>query len=174
MGKAKPESDISTLDFGRMVARAAMVLGAYLAIAAAPLPGQDLPNGPGKPVFEKVCVSCHGAAVVTRLKLTRAAWSAIIDDMVARGAGGTDEELAQVLDYLSANFGKTSSPNDKTNVNTADSHALATVLEITSAQADSIVSYRDKNGPFRDLDSLKRVPGLDSAKIEGKKDKLVF
>jgi competence protein ComEA len=37
-----------------------------------------------------------------------------------------------------------------------------------------IVEYREKNGPFKSIDALKKVPGVDAAKIEAKKDRLAF
>jgi cytochrome c5 len=60
----------------------------------------------GKAAFERTCVMCHDAAQATNARRTRADWERVIDDMVARGANGSDEELQAIADYLTKNFGK--------------------------------------------------------------------
>ena len=41
-------------------------------------------------------------------------------------------------------------------------------------EAAAVIQYREKNGPFKSLADLKKVPGIDSAKIEAKKDSITF
>jgi hypothetical protein len=65
-----------------------------------------LPDGPGKAAFEKICASCHEAAQAIDARRTRAEWQRVVDDMVARGAEGTDEEIATITAYLTKFFGK--------------------------------------------------------------------
>ncbi len=69
----------------------------------------QFPNAPGKETVQKVCGGCHGAEVIVPKGMSRQEWSQVIARMITRGAKGTDEEFAQVLDYLAANFppGKT-------------------------------------------------------------------
>ena len=53
------------------------------------------------------------------------------------------------------------------NVNTADAAALAKALNgIGPAKAKAIVSYRDKNGPFKSVDQLAMVEGITKKLIE--------
>lgn len=52
----------------------------------------------------KVCGVCHEARRAASVRLTREGWDTVIQQMVTRGAKGTPEELAQVLDYLATNF----------------------------------------------------------------------
>ena len=53
------------------------------------------------------------------------------------------------------------------NVNTADASALAKALEgIGPAKAKAIVSYRDKNGPFKTVDQLAMVEGITQKLID--------
>ena len=47
-------------------------------------------------------------------------------------------------------------------------------LEIPAPAAEAIVRYREKNGDIKSLDELKKVPAVDAAKVESKKDLLVF
>lgn len=64
----------------------------------------QLPDAPGRDTVQKVCGACHGADVTVQKGMTRQEWGQMIATMVTRGAKGTDEEFARVLDYLSANF----------------------------------------------------------------------
>ena len=53
------------------------------------------------------------------------------------------------------------------NINTADAAALAKALNgIGPAKARAIVSYRDKNGPFKSVDQLAMVEGISQKLID--------
>jgi competence protein ComEA len=53
------------------------------------------------------------------------------------------------------------------NINTADAAALAKALNgIGPAKAKAIVSYRDKNGPFKSVDQLAMVDGITQKLID--------
>jgi len=53
------------------------------------------------------------------------------------------------------------------NINTADATALAKALNgIGPAKAKAIVSYRDKNGPFKSADQLAMVEGITQKLID--------
>ena len=53
------------------------------------------------------------------------------------------------------------------NINTADAAALAKALNgIGPAKAKAIVSYRDKNGPFKSVDQLAMVEGITQKLID--------
>ena len=53
------------------------------------------------------------------------------------------------------------------NINTADATALAKALNgIGPAKAKAIVSYREKNGPFKSVDQLDMVEGITQKLIE--------
>ena len=40
--------------------------------------------------------------------------------------------------------------------------------------AKEIVDYRTKNGPYKTLDDLKKVPNVDAKKLDLKKGVLIF
>ena len=128
---------------------------------------QDLPEGKGKDVLESVCGACHGTDLVAARRATKEGWSYIVDDMVSRGASATNEQITTIVDYLAKNLAQV-------NVNKGKSEEIASVLEITSAQADAIVKYRMDHGDFKTLDDLKKVPELATAKLDSKKDRLVY
>jgi competence protein ComEA len=53
------------------------------------------------------------------------------------------------------------------NVNTADAAALAKALNgVGPAKAKAIVSYREKNGPFKTVDQLAMVEGISQKLID--------
>ena len=55
----------------------------------------------------KLCTQCHPFENVIAIRRTRAQWEATVENMVGRGARGTPEELAAVVDFLSAKYGLT-------------------------------------------------------------------
>ena len=53
------------------------------------------------------------------------------------------------------------------NINTADATALAKALNgVGPAKAKAIVSYREKNGPFKSVDQLAMVEGISQKLID--------
>lgn len=53
------------------------------------------------------------------------------------------------------------------NINTADAVALAKALNgVGPAKAKAIVSYREKNGPFKTVDQLAMVEGISQKLID--------
>jgi competence protein ComEA len=130
---------------------------------------QTLPDSPGKAVVEKMCTPCHGLENVIRARMTKDRWGSVVDDMVSRGATGTDDEIDQVIAYLATNFSR-----KKVNVNKASAADVAAALEISPADAAAIVAYRTDKGNFKGLQDVMKVPGIDTKKIEATKDRLEF
>lgn len=65
---------------------------------------QQLPPGPGKDSFVRVCSSCHGLNVPAQATKTRDEWAGTLANMRTLGAKGSDEEFARILTYLATNF----------------------------------------------------------------------
>ena len=60
-------------------------------------------------------------------------------------------------------------------VNSADAKTLARELQgVGMAKAEAIVSYREKNGPFKSADDLAKVKGLGKKLIDQNKSNLKF
>src|SRR5947208_9867995 len=74
-------------------------------VLAAPTAGLAQPPTGARQAFEKVCGACHSLETVTSQRRTRPQWQESIASMVARGAKGTEEELALILDYLTVQYG---------------------------------------------------------------------
>ena len=61
------------------------------------------------------------------------------------------------------------------NINTANAVELASMLVgVGEARAQSIIEYRDQNGPFKTLEDLQQVKGLGQVFIEKNKDRIIF
>jgi competence protein ComEA len=80
--------------------------------------------------------------------------------------------MGAVLEYLIRNFPAEDVP--KIDVNKAEAIELESGLSLKRSQAAAIIAYRTKNGNFKTIEDLKKVPGIDKAKIEAKKDRLIF
>lgn len=133
---------------------------------------QSIPEGPGKMTVERMCKGCHGLENVVRARRTREKWTEIVDDMVARGAKGTDSEADEVIDYLSTHFGPDSVR--KVNVNKAAAAEMTLTLEISAADADKIIQYRANHRVFKSIQDLMKVPGIDAKKIESNRTRVEF
>jgi len=146
------------------------VIGVLIVAPAAAL--AQLPDGPGKDELVKVCSPCHEPNRAAAFRLTREGWEATVSDMKWRGAKGTDEEFAAIVEYLATNFLGEAAP--KLNMNRATSIELESVLSLLRKEAAAVIAYRDKVGGFKSIDDLKKVPGLDFKKIEAGKDRIIF
>ena len=148
----------------------AVVTAAAAQVPAPPQPpsaADPFPEAPGKADLVKVCSNCHSAETVIQTLRLRQEWSEVIDQMARFGADATDKEFDRILAYLSAHF----SP---IKVNTAAPKDLAGLLDVPPEVAEAMVAYRAANGAFKTADDLKKVPGLDSDKVEALKSRIVF
>jgi len=57
----------------------------------------DLPEGRGREETAGMCGSCHGLELISQSRQNKSGWAQTVDDMVGRGAQGTDEQIALVL-----------------------------------------------------------------------------
>ena len=131
-----------------------------------------LPDGPGKTETENLCVQCHDMGKSVSLRQDRNGWGATLTKMVALGAKGSDQEFRAILEYLTKNFPANELP--PVNVNKARAIQLESRLSLKRSEAAKILRYRKEHGDFKSIEDLKNVPGIDLAKIEAKKDRLVF
>src|SRR3954465_2493063 len=130
---------------------------------------QDMP---GKAAAARVCIQCHEYERSVAPRQNRAGWQATMDKMIALGAKGTPKEFEDIVDYLATTYPGEEVPKIK--VNEARAIELESGLSLPRSQAAAIIQYRTKNGGFKSIEDLKKVPGIDVAKIEARKDRLVF
>ena len=144
---------------------------AVLAFFAGSAWGQ-LPDGPGKAETEKVCSQCHELARSISLRQDRAGWEATVSKMAGLGATASDADLQKITDYLAAHYAGEEIP--RINVNKARAIDLESGLSLRRSESAAIIEYRTNHGPFKSIEDLKKVPNIDAAKIEAKKDRLTF
>ena len=61
------------------------------------------------------------------------------------------------------------------NINTADAPSIAGALKnIGLKKAQAIVDYRSKNGPFKNIDDVDKVPGIGTKTLEKLKADLLL
>jgi quinoprotein glucose dehydrogenase len=66
-----------------------------------------LPEGPGKALLQRACgTACHRLDSVTGIRRDRAAWAAMVENMVARGAAAKPAEVRQIIEFLTEHAGK--------------------------------------------------------------------
>lgn len=65
---------------------------------------------------------------------------------------------------------KNNNTNNKVNINTANQTELETLPGIGASIATKIISYRNKNGKFINIEDIKKVNGIGESKYEKIKD----
>jgi len=97
-------------------------------------------------------------------------WRDVIAKMVAAGAEGTEQELETVFQYLSTQFPVEA--QKALNLNTATAIELESVAGLLRKEAAALIVHREKNGPCKKLEDLKKIASLDYKKIEARKERL--
>jgi competence ComEA-like helix-hairpin-helix protein len=116
---------------------------------------------------QKICTGCHDIGTVTGSRRTKIGWQQNVEDMVGRGAEGSEADLQAVVEYLTAHFGKL-------NVNKASEKEMQSFLGLSESEAQAIVSYREQNGSIKDFEQLTKVPGLSAEKLQTKRSLIAF
>jgi competence protein ComEA len=115
--------------------------------------------------LKAVCARCHNLQIVMDTPMSYDAWHDTVQTMMDRGATGTDQQFADVMDYLH----RTMTTID---VNTADADELQIVLHVPEATAQAILARRSTQ-KFTGMADLKSVPGVDAAAVDSKA-RLIF
>ena len=62
----------------------------------------------------------------------------------------------------------------KININTATAEQLALLPGVSPKKAQGLIDYRAKNGNFKNIEDLRKAPGIKQKKIDKVKDYLIF
>ena len=123
-------------------------------------------SDPNLKTVQVVCGRCHTIAVFLNQTRTWERWNDVFADMTQRGANGTDEQLAQVTTFFLENL-------TLVNINKSPVEELAGVLGVSDDVAQEIIARRERQ-PFANLAQLRAVPGVDAAKLEQRKSRILF
>jgi quinoprotein glucose dehydrogenase len=66
-----------------------------------------LPAGKGRDTLVRMCTGCHAVEVAVSNRHSKGRWSLIVQDMLARGARGSEKDIRSVVDYLAHNYPRT-------------------------------------------------------------------
>ena len=145
-----------------------LFFAAALSVAALPSRADGLPDGPDKGLVEAICSECHTTERITSHQFTKPQWADKVLEMLQEAPDVKQSERDRIIEYLAKNFPARAS------VNKANGKELQAILEISPESASSIVEYRQKHGSFKTLDDLKKVPAIDSAKLDAKREIIDF
>lgn len=121
---------------------------------------------PNLKAVQSVCGRCHTIAVFLNQTRSWERWNDVFADMTRRGANGTDEQLAQVTTFFLENL-------TLVNINSSPADEIAGVLGVSDDVAEDIIARR-KRQPFANLTQLRNVSGVDPAKLDQRKNRILF
>ncbi len=133
------------------------ILGSILVLSfAASGKAQSLPQGQGKAEFQRICGNCHSVSIATSQRMTQAQWTGVVNDMVSRGAQGSQPDLDSVVSYLSTHFGQGAPP--AASAMPAVTPAVAKETPLSNEQVAKAMGLINTNGCL----SCHRVAGTGS------------
>ena len=144
------------------------VVATALTAAALPSNAEGLPDGPGRALVDAICSECHTTERIAAQQLTKPQWADKVLEMLQEAPDVKQSERDTIVEYLAKNFPA------HANVNKDGAKELQAILDISAESATAIVSYRQSNGTFKTLDDLKKVPGIDAANLDAKREIIDF
>jgi competence ComEA-like helix-hairpin-helix protein len=114
-----------------------------------------------------MCNTCHDTSRVFDRRRTKEEWQNVLLKMIELGAAGGESDFETILAYLCLVQGQVY-------INHAPAPEIAMTLGLASKDADAIVAYRTKVGPFANIDALKKVPDIDVKKVDAHRDAILF
>ena len=86
-------------------------------------------------------------------------------------SGQTEENENHEQSYASSSESKSgNNSNGKVNINKATVNELTNIPGIGASTAQKIISYRDENGKFKNVEDIKNISGIGNSKYENIKD----
>ena len=83
----------------------------------------------------------------------------------------TEENENHEQSYASSSESKSgNNSNGKVNINKATVNELTNIPGIGASTAQKIISYRDENGKFKNVEDIKNISGIGNSKYENIKD----
>lgn len=89
--------------------------------------------------------------------------------VIAMGASASAAEIS-ADDADASALGAT---DKKININTAAADELIQLKGIGEVKSGKIIEFRERQGPFRSIEDLKKVPGIGQKTFEMNKDRII-
>lgn len=83
-------------------------------------------------------------------------------------------EIGEEVEVIQAEVSAQSEESGTININKATSEQLQSLPGIGASKAESIISYREENGPFKRVEDLINVSGIGEKSFEQLKDKITI
>jgi DNA uptake protein ComE-like DNA-binding protein len=150
---------------GGVTARACIVVLIAARIAPAATADENTAEADRQAV-QQVCGRCHTVNVFLNKPRAWARWNDVFADMTQRGATGTDEQLTRVTRFFLENL-------TLVNVNSSPADELKWVLGVRDDVMQAIIARREHQ-PFRNLEELRAVPGVDALVVDQRTSRISF
>lgn len=144
----------------------------FLVALAIPVAQAQVADSPGRAATQRVCSGCHEYERSISLRQDRDGWKTTVNKMIGLGADASESDFGLIVDYLAANYPAEAMP--PLNVNTARAIDFESRLTMRRSESAAIIKYRNEHGTFKSIADLKKVPGIDTSKIDAKKEILNF
>lgn len=131
----------------------------------------QLPDGHGRDTTGAKCIGCHEIERSISLRQDKDGWYRTINKMVGFGMKASDTDINTMADYLSKYFPADALP--PVNINTASAIELESRLSLKRSEAAALIAFR-KMAKINSFKDLQKVQGLDAAKLESKRDRMVY
>ena len=113
---------------------------------------EKLTSGPGGTLTENKCKICHELQHIRRTPLSRDEWADNLKNMRERGTPMTDEELAVILDYLSAYYSRNPPPPPAPDtLSAAGNDPVAKLIEANACSGCHALDKRVVGPSFREI-----------------------
>ena len=139
------------------------LLAAGIAFAAGP---DESTAEADRQAVQQVCGRCHTVDVFLNKPRAWERWNDVFADMTQRGATGTDEQLTRVTRFFLENL-------TLVNVNSSPADELKWVLGVGDDVMQTILARREQR-PFKNLEELRGVAGVDGQVLEQRKGRISF
>ncbi|MFH1087553.1 MAG: ComEA family DNA-binding protein [Chloroflexota bacterium] len=120
---------------------------------------------PGQPVEielsprRQIAGDVHVSGAIVRPGIYPLREDDTLDDILQAAGGIKSDADPDRIEIHVPNIAEEKQPQ-KVNINRADVWLLQALPEIGKTRAQTIVDYREKNGPFKSIDDLTRVAGI--------------
>ena len=122
-----------------------------------------------KKITDEMVIIIYSNYEVNNFKKTKEIEASLIEQCKQKDSNSLKNDAC-----IDGNNKNTKDNNSKVNINTATKEELMTLTGIGEAKANDIISYRNKNGSFKNIDEIRNIKGIGEAIFAKIKDRLTI
>jgi competence ComEA-like helix-hairpin-helix protein len=103
-----------------------------------------LPDGPGKEVVQRKCLSCHNVHIITSKRGDEDVWVDTVSKMIGRGANISDDDAETVVEYMAAHYGPTAPKPEDTALSKQGNTSASPPASPSSSSSSTANAPEDK------------------------------